>query len=249
MNSCPKNRILVIDDNRAIRQDFRKILGPSSATTINDAEASFFGDASRGPRQPVFDIDSAYQGEEGVELVKRARDAGRPYALAFIDVRMPPGIDGIETTARLWELCPDLQVVICSAYSDYSWQEIIARAGRSDNLLFLKKPFDALEVVQLACSLTENWELARQTQHRLEETERIVAERTRELRESTQRLEAEIEKRKRAESQFLRSQRIESIGMLTNYKRNNSCNNQYEDHYIGQLCNKYRQLTFLFGFL
>src|SRR4051794_32479418 len=114
MNRVPHNRILIIDDNRAIHEDFRKILGPSSAAAIDEAEASFFGEPAPGPEQPSFDIDSAYQGEEGIALIQRARDEGRPYSLAFIDVRMPPGMDGIETTARLWEICPELQVVICT---------------------------------------------------------------------------------------------------------------------------------------
>ena len=79
--------------------------------------------------------------------------------MVTVDVRMPPGWDGIETTQKLWEVDPDLQVVICSAYSDYSWDEIIAKLGNSDRLLFLKKPFDAMEILQLANALTEKWRL------------------------------------------------------------------------------------------
>lgn len=214
MNIPPHNRILVIDDNRAIHDDFRKILVPSAAGAIDLAEASFFGDPLPGPEQPLFEIGSAYQGEEGVTLVRRALEEGRPYAMAFVDVRMPPGMDGIETAARLWELCPDLQVVVCTAYSDYSWQEMIGRLGASDRLLVLKKPFAAVEALQLACALTEKWHLGQQARHRLEETERIVEERTRALREANQRLEAEMEHRKRAEEQLLRAQRLESIGTL-----------------------------------
>ncbi len=214
MKTCPHNRILVIDDNRAIHDDFRKILGPSDTGAIDLAEASFFGDPLPGPAQPVFEIDSAYQGEEGIAFVRKALNEERPYSLAFVDVRMPPGMDGIETAAKLWEICPDLQIVICTAYTDYSWQEMVGRLGTSDRLLVLKKPFAAVEALQLACSLTEKWSLGQQARQRLEETERIVELRTRELREANQRLEAEMGQRQRAEEQLLRAQRLESIGTL-----------------------------------
>ena len=80
--------------------------------------------------------------------------------MAFIDVRMPPGWDGIETTAKIWEIDPELQVVICTAYSDYSWDQMIARIGQSDRLVILKKPFDNIEVMPLANALTEKWRLS-----------------------------------------------------------------------------------------
>jgi DNA-binding NarL/FixJ family response regulator len=74
--------------------------------------------------------------------------------LAFVDGRMPPGWDGIETIRHLWQECPDIQVVLCTAYSDYSWQDIRRVLGESDSLLILKKPFDNVEVLQLSHALT-----------------------------------------------------------------------------------------------
>ena len=59
--------------------------------------------------------------------------------MAFVDVRMPPGWDGVETTAKIWQKYPDLQVVICTAYSDYSWEEMLKKLGYSDRLVILKK--------------------------------------------------------------------------------------------------------------
>ena len=61
-------------------------------------------------------------------------EQGRPFALAFIDMRMPPGWDGLETIEHLWTVDPDVQVVICTAYSDYSWSDMLTRLGRSDQL-------------------------------------------------------------------------------------------------------------------
>src|ERR1700729_647102 len=116
------NRILVIDDNPEIHQDFRKVLCASRdphASALDSAEAAIFGEESELPvtaetAGEAFEIDSAYQGHQGLEMVERALAEGRPYAMAFVDVRMPPGWDGVETIARLWKKYPELQVVICT---------------------------------------------------------------------------------------------------------------------------------------
>src|SRR5690349_16330178 len=122
-------RVLVVDDNRAIHDDFRKILSPQATTeaALEATEIALFEEPlTAGPRAH-FEIESAYQGQEGVGLIQEALAAGRPYALAFVDVRMPPGWDGVETTLKMWELDPSLQVVLCTAYSDYSWAEMFAK--------------------------------------------------------------------------------------------------------------------------
>ena len=207
------HRILVIDDNRAIHDDFRKILcAPRGG--IDLAEAEFFHDPAPIPAQPEFEIDSAFQGEEGVAAVSRALAQGRPYAMAFVDVRMPPGIDGIETVELLWQLCPELQVVICTAHSDYSWEEMVSYLEHRDRLVILKKPFASVEALQLACTLCEKWKLTQEARDRLAETEQTVEKRTRELSEANVRLQAEMDQRKQAEAHLLRAQRLESIGTL-----------------------------------
>ncbi len=199
----PNCRILVVDDNRAIHEDIRKILCPSSsgaAAAVADLESELFGmpaaTPSRDPRQ--FTLDSAYQGQEGLQLVHAAEAAGRPYAMAFVDVRMPPGWDGVETTLALWKVAPGLQVVICTAYADYPWEDMIAKLGKSDRLLILKKPFDTVEVLQLANSLTEKWRLVQQAHYHAAELERRVLARTAEL-------EQEIARRARTEADLQRA--------------------------------------------
>ena len=211
----PNRRLLMIDDNREIHGDFRKVLCPSSAADELDAEAAeLFGESPVEDKRQQFEIDSAFQGAEGVALLRAAQAAGRPYAVAFVDVRMPPGIDGIETVGELWKLDPDLQVVLCTAYADYSWQEMVGRLGHSDRLLILQKPFDVVEVLQLACALTEKWRLARQARCQLETVTGLVDARTIELREANQQLRGEIARRELVEAQFLRAQRLESMGTL-----------------------------------
>jgi PAS domain S-box-containing protein len=203
-NQTPKNlRILVIDDNRAIHDDFRKILCsiPGHGDALEAAENLLFdGEAApaAAPRRANFEVDSAFQGQEGLEKMKQAVADGRPYAMAFVDVRMPPGWDGIETSGRLWEVSADLQIVICTAYSDYSWDEMSGKLDCSDRLVFLKKPFDTVEVLQLANALTEKWRLHQEARTKLDQLERLVGERTAVLQQTNDRLEQEIVERQRA---------------------------------------------------
>jgi CheY-like chemotaxis protein len=170
MNSnghIPNQRILVIDDNPAIHEDFRKIFGVNKrADALKDAEASLFGEASPRNNRLAFEIESAYQGQEGLDRIRQSLQENRPYGMAFVDVRMPPGWDGIETIRRIWSEYPDLQVAICTAYSDYSLEDMLNKLGRTDRLVLLKKPFDNLEVLQLAHTLTEKWNLHQQSKTR-----------------------------------------------------------------------------------
>lgn len=183
--STEKNRrILIIDDNHAIHEDFAKILRARDGAQqgLDALESELFGEKS-APKFTAedYELDSAFQGIDGIQKVKQAIAAERPYALAFVDVRMPPGIDGVETLEQIWKLDPDLQAVICTAYSDYSWEEMMGRLGASDRLLILKKPFDNIEVRQLAATLTEKWDLLRQNRARVRDLEDTVAARTAEL--------------------------------------------------------------------
>ena len=185
MNSCdtdnPVYRVLIVDDNQAIHDDLRKILvgeGGGAAELLGDEELLFQKVEIRGSR---FEIDSAYQGVDGLAMVDRAVAEGRPYALAFVDVRMPPGWDGVHTVVQLWKAYPDLQVVICTAYSDYSWNDIVGKLGHSDSLLILKKPFDNIEAIQLAHALTRKWTMSREARAKRQDLERMVQQATVEL--------------------------------------------------------------------
>jgi EAL domain-containing protein (putative c-di-GMP-specific phosphodiesterase class I)/DNA-binding NarL/FixJ family response regulator len=184
-------RILVVDDNQAIHDDFRKILGPRVETDAEllKSEAALFGDTVTLAIRPMFDLDFAFQGEEALAKVKQALIGNQRYAMAFMDVRMPPGWDGIETTAHIWQADPDIQIVICTAYSDHTWEQIRRKLGNSDRLVILKKPFDNIEVLQLAEMLTEKWRLAQRARTSLADLERVIHERTRELQASQKRLD------------------------------------------------------------
>ena len=186
----------MIDDNRAIHGDFRKILCPPASAPLEELEAALFGPQQADVKLPLFEMNSAYQGQEGLALLEQSLREGRPYWMAFVDVKMPPGWDGVETISRLWEAAPELQVVICTAYSDYSWSAMTSRLKHRDRLVILKKPFDAVEVLQLASALTEKWRLLQQSQLKMDQLEMLVADRTQVLRQTNESLKTEVQRRK-----------------------------------------------------
>ncbi|HQU41949.1 MAG TPA: histidine kinase dimerization/phospho-acceptor domain-containing protein, partial [Pirellulales bacterium] len=193
-------RILIVDDNCDIHADYRRVLGDGPATDpLAAAEAELFGNVEVAtPRRLDFELAHASQGEEGYELLRREMRA-RPFAVAFVDMRMPPGWDGLETIKRMWEADPRLQVVLCTAYSDYSWSQICDALRPCDRLLILKKPFDAIEVRQLAASLVAKWNLSRAADRSQRELQEAVEQRTVQLRAAKE----AADRASRSKSEFL----------------------------------------------
>ncbi len=216
MTTVENRRILLVDDMPTIHEDFRKILVPQTSTksALDATRAALFGDEPPAASVPVFELDSAYQGQEGLAKVQASLDKGLPYAMAFVDMRMPPGWDGVETIERLWQVDPNLQVVICTAYSDASWEEVFQRLGAPDRLLILKKPFDNIEVRQLAQALTAKWQMTRQLALQIDSLEAAVAERTSRLVQANEALQAEMASRKSLETQMVQQEKLASIGQL-----------------------------------
>ncbi len=217
MTTLQNRRILLADDMPAIHEDFRKILAPQAPANadFNAIEAALFGDEAAPATSAVaFELDSAFQGREALAKVQASLAAGRPYALAFVDMRMPPGWDGVETIEQLWQADPRLQVVICTAYSDASWDEVLKRLDARGRLLILKKPFDSIEVWQLADALTAKWEMTRQVATQLSGLEEAVRERTQEVSRTSEALDAQMGERKQLEGQLVQSEKLASIGQL-----------------------------------
>jgi signal transduction histidine kinase len=177
MQCLNNRRLLVVDDQEVIHFSFRTVFSSPLA-----AGAGVEGGAE------TYEVDYATSGETALNIVREAAVANEPHALAFVDMYMPQGWDGVETITRLWEVAPDLQVVLCTAFTDYSWSQVIMRLGKTDQLLILKKPFDKFEVRQLARALTEKWRLSRQLRLQLASLEDVVAARTGELERANSRL-------------------------------------------------------------
>ena len=185
--SDDNRRILVVDDNESIQADIRKILVPPPVKQDLHALAAdlFEAEVKPPPRARQLEgreleLEFARQGGEAVEMIGEALESCTPYAMAFVDLRMPPGMDGIETIEKAWQVDPELQVVLCTAYSDYSWEEIYERLGPSDSFFVLKKPFEIVEIQQIAHTLVERWNQRRSMQRIREE----LSDKVKELQEA-----------------------------------------------------------------
>ena len=230
--------MLVVDDNPAILEDYRKVLGPvDTASDLQRRADAFFaddpiedaaggdGDDGGGPpsrsvwnEQPL-EIDTAAQGADAVERVQTACAAGDPYALVICDMRMPPGYSGLETLRRIGEIDRHVQTVICSAYSDYRRSEIVEALGDTDRLLILRKPFDPIEVIQIASALTAKWDLAQQVRSSLAELEARVDDRTAQLKRRNGDLNKALRQRDAAQESLRRAATRDGLTGLCNRTR------------------------------
>ena len=198
-----KRRLLIVDDNESIHEDFNKILScTSSEKNIEQIEDILFGVKIK--TKPVvyeYIIDHAFQGEEAIDMVETAEKENFPYSVVYMDVRMPPGIDGVQAIEKIWEKYPNIEMVICSAYSDYSWDKILEKFGPTDQLLFLKKPFNTIVIKQLTLSLVTKWDIAKKNREYMEYLEKQVDERTQELRQLLMHMTELKEKAEQSEQQ------------------------------------------------
>ena len=217
INDTGPIRILVVDDNPSIHTAMHKVLQKveEMPSELDRLEAELFGGGQREERGGrCFEVNSAYQGQEALAMVEAAQAEGRPYALAFMDVRMPPGWDGIETMERIWKVDPALQVVICTAYSDHSWSEISQRFGPRDGWLIVKKPWDVVEVVQVAHSLTRKWTLHREVKERLVQLETLIRRRSSEVRAAGGRVEGGVGPDARVEIELQSARMLGAVAEL-----------------------------------
>jgi len=193
-----EKRILVIDDQKDIRDVYLQILTKNNdqqSDTLDLLEDELFSDGSDelNPETEIvhetYDVICAAQGEEGVDYVSKSLEEDNPFMVAFIDMRMPPGIDGQETAKRIRKIDPNIEIVIVTAFSDHLCSDIVAYIGSPSKLLFLKKPFDIEEIRQLAMNLTEKWIITKQNKEHTENLEEMVIQRTKEIIEKNKTLE------------------------------------------------------------
>lgn len=163
-------RILIVDDTPSIHDDFTQILnGPAKENAdtdrLNELAESLFDEpqetvtsASDTKFKMKHDVDHAYNGEEAIEKIRAAIQEQRPYTLVFMDVRMPPGMDGIQTIQKVHRTWPgiDMDFAICTAFSDYSWEDMVNLLDYPDRVYFIRKPFDRVAILQLVLALFES---------------------------------------------------------------------------------------------
>ncbi len=177
------HRILIADDNESIHEDFERVLSHKSYTLnqVPSFEEHFWGEENSrgGDRTDLignFKIDHAYQGDEAIQMVRNAFEEEFPYSVIFMDIRMPPGFNGIITVSKIWEEFPDIEIVLCTAHSEYTLKDIISTLGKTDQLMFIRKPFDTVTVVQMALALTQKCSLHRQSKKYIEDLNKTNVE-------------------------------------------------------------------------
>lgn len=176
------NRVLVVDDQTEIHNDFIEMLTPDTSGRSTDAFAATFMDEVDGFTFPQYEIMHATGGEEACRIVQDAIDSGDPIALAFVDVRMPPGIDGVETIRQIRRIDCDIEIVIMTAYADRPLSDIIQDMELLHKLLYIRKPFAWEEIQQITLSLVGKWNI-----------EQDLNQKRRQLADSHQKLEAVLD--------------------------------------------------------
>jgi signal transduction histidine kinase len=156
--------ILAIDDDPGVLRALEKALSPALNATLDALAADLFDEAPKTP-PPRFAVKACGSGEEGAAWLRAQVALGTEPGVAIVDMRMPGGWGGVQTIRALWEASPELQVVICTAYADYTWEDLLDALGATDSMLVLKKPFDGVELRQAALALSEKWRLARERAH------------------------------------------------------------------------------------
>jgi signal transduction histidine kinase/DNA-binding response OmpR family regulator len=194
-------RVLIVDDEPAIHETLRDMLtaaheeSPDAENISPDSSES----VPSAPEFPQFQIDSAFNGEEAVRKVSQSMQDQKPYFMAFVDMRMPNGWDGLKTIRHIWNVYFELQIVICTGKTDLLWHDIIHHCGHTDRLLLLRKPFDQIEVRQFAYSLAEKWNLSNQAHSHLQRLQVLVHERTAKVQETNNSLQRKLVELKQAE--------------------------------------------------
>ena len=212
--SASNRRILIIGDQASIRSDLADILG-AQAIGLTEREHDPSDGPAPGMELARFELGFAAQGLEGVVEARRALERGAPYAMAFVDVRLPPpALDGIETAIRLWEVDPRVEIALCPPDPDITWQQTLERLGRPSRFLVLGKPLESTGVRQAALALTEKWNLAREAERSDQDLEVLVRERTRDLQAANAHLRTQLVERLDLERRLQHAQKLEALGRL-----------------------------------
>ena len=201
-------RILVADDEPEILDLYQYVFSPGK---ISDAQfagtdesiGKIFGKTKdKKTFRTTFETVFCRQGDDAVEAVKASLKENRPFSVAFLDVRMPPGPDGIQVAEQIRILDPNIEFVVVTGYSDVQPEEIAARVQPAQKLFYIQKPFHPQELTQLTSALGSKWRMEGELLKFNKELERQVMERTAGLKKRNEHLSQEIEIRKRVETEL-----------------------------------------------
>ena len=155
-------RVLIVDDEAGIHSDFKDMLNPNGTQTLTDQLAASLLDEDLENKTaflPPFELLHVTSGEEAYDIISAGKESNRPIAVAYIDVRMPPGIDGVEAIRRIRQIEKDIELIIMTAYTDKPLPEIVRDMELLHKLLYIRKPFAPEEVQQITLALVEKWNI------------------------------------------------------------------------------------------
>ena len=156
------HRVLIVDDEAGIHSDFKDMLNPNRTQALTDQLAEALldeGSENKTSFLPNFELLHATSGENAYDIIRAEKASNRPIAVAYIDVRMPPGIDGVEAIRRIRQIEKDIELVVMTAYTDKPLPEIVRDMELLHKLLYIRKPFAPEEVQQITLALVEKWNI------------------------------------------------------------------------------------------
>ncbi|MBW6425197.1 response regulator [Rhizobium sp. XQZ8] len=186
MSHFAEARILVVDDEPDVLAAYGSVFSGIVAKAEDELETianTLFESASTKPKTSttVAGVDLCRQGEEALRWIEARQDEKSQYPIAFIDMRIPPGINGLETAKRLRQISPDINIVVVTGYSDHPPHQLAAEVGGADRLFYLVKPFNPDELLQLATALIHRWNSERMAAAASSEREARTLELEREI--------------------------------------------------------------------
>ena len=195
----PPFRILIVDDEQNVLEAYRQVFSGSHSldtkeTRLDELESKLFKSPSKPQFLPLFELCLCRQGQEAVYAVRESISRDAPFAVAFLDVRMPPGPDGVWTASQIRALDQFVNIVIVTAYSDLSPAKINQQVQPPDRLLYMQKPFHTHEIQQFALALSAKWQAEKELLATNLHLDQLVQERTRELTLAIEALESSNQK-------------------------------------------------------
>jgi len=188
-----------------LSQKLFRILAVDDETTVRDLYQGILKQSNQSAALPKFELTCCSQGDEAVEAVRRSFQENAPYAVAFLDLNMPPGPDGEWTAEEIHNLDPRINTVVVTGYRNKSYSTTDDQTRFSDKLLYLQKPFYPREILQFATALSIKWQAERQLLTMQADLENLVEQRTAELVNSNRLLKIEIENRKQMQQELEQS--------------------------------------------
>lgn len=192
-----RQRLIIIDSDTRVHEHLHEFL-----CTGRDTDNT------------ALELDSTYHETQALERIQAASALGSPYAIAFVGGSMSSTSDGFDTIRRLWQVDPQLEVILCMTFSDRSWNQIKTRIGETDRLSILEKPLAICAVQQAVRNAWGKWRLARSREQHVAEYEQLIATRTIKLDETQALLIKEIAERTRIEEELRRAEKMHALGRL-----------------------------------